>query len=77
MNKKLKCNNCLFLKYDQKTCYSCLATYITNQRCLLNENVDIVSHFIKGIYPKNCPLLDGRVITIKVEKEHLIIGRDC
>ena len=67
----LRCRSCPFMQCDERdTCYKC--------ECFLDTTINLDKFCDEDEkHPTSCPLLKGLVITIKVEKEHLIIGRDC
>ncbi|HUU88351.1 MAG TPA: hypothetical protein VMX17_11435 [Candidatus Glassbacteria bacterium] len=46
---------------------------IFNRKCFLDSNTTITD---ENSYPSNCPMLDGRVITVQALNGKLIIQRD-
>jgi len=65
----LMCDTCPFLKKKKKgTCYNCY--------CYLDKTINLDDHCDNKTYPIDCPLTDGRVVTIKAENGHLLIERD-
>ena len=65
----LECRSCPFMKCEEKdTCYNC--------ECFLDTTLNLDNFCDYGKYPLGCLLLDGQIITIKVEKGHLIIERN-
>ena len=65
----LACDSCPFERCDEaSTCYRCF--------CSLDSKIKTDVHCDEGTHPDNCPLLDGKVITIKEENGNLVIGHD-
>ena len=58
--ENLKCIKCPFFEAQE-------------YKCFLDQNVKIED---ENSFPPYCPMLDGKVVTIKVRNGKLIIGRD-
>ena len=65
----LRCDKCPFIDcYEKGACYKC--------KCFLNKTLNLEKECDNKTYHINCPLLDGRVVVIRVQDNHLVIGRD-
>ena len=64
-----QCDKCPFLDcYEKGTCYQC--------KCYLDNDLKLEDHCDYKTAPTNCPLLDGRIISVRVEDDNLVIGMD-
>ena len=68
ITEKLCCDNCIFMTcYERGTCYDC--------ECYLDSILNVERHCDQKTHPTNCPLLDGRPVTIKATAETLTIEK--
>lgn len=65
----LQCTKCPFLDcYEKGTCYQC--------NCFLDTTLNLNLHCDNDTAPLDCPLRDGRIISVKIKDDHLVLGRD-